>query len=101
MTCKKCNFYYCWRCNNKLNDTHSEILCFIRVLCYISMILFNITVAFYYLGWLQYFVMIIGYPLYGFGLSLLYNSYIILPTAIIATSIYSFKHYPKVNGIRK
>ncbi|CAD8192221.1 unnamed protein product [Paramecium pentaurelia] len=102
MTCKKCNFYYCWRCNNQLNDNvHNEFLCFIRVLCYLLMILFNFAVTFYYLGWLQYFIMIICYPLYGLGLSLLYNSYLILPTTIIATLVYTYKQWPKLSPVRK
>ncbi|CAK69406.1 unnamed protein product (macronuclear) [Paramecium tetraurelia] len=102
MTCKKCQFYYCWSCNNQLNDqVHSEKLCLIRVLSYLSMILLNIAVTFYNLGWLQYIFMAIWYPLYGLGLSLLYNSYIILPITIIATLVYTYKQWQQVTAVRK
>ncbi|CAD8113093.1 unnamed protein product [Paramecium sonneborni] len=102
MTCKKCNFYYCWRCNNQLNDkVHNDFICFIRILVYISLIFFNIANTFNNLGWLQYFLMLFFYPLYGLGLSLLYNSYILSPVALIATLVYTFKQLPKNSVIRK
>ncbi|CAD8127650.1 unnamed protein product [Paramecium sonneborni] len=81
VTCKKCHLYYCWIYNNQLiNHVHNDFICFIRKLVYITLILFNI------------------------GLFLLYNSYIILPIALITTLVYTFKQLPKLpklNGVRK
>lgn len=53
MTCKKCNFYYCWLCNNDLKN-HSDSMCFFRVFTYISILAFNLINTFYLLGWLKY-----------------------------------------------
>lgn len=84
MTCKKCTFYYCWTCNNEL--PHNEKLCAVRAFVYFELILTQICITLYHLGWLTYIGAIILYPLLGLGIVILCNSYIVLPFTMVLTA---------------
>lgn len=97
MTCKKCNFYYCWVCNNELKD-HKDSFCAFRIMTYVSLLIFNIIHTLYILDWLKYFALIILYPICAVLVFILFNAYPLLPIAFLSTIFYTIKYRKQRNA---
>lgn len=84
MTCKKCQYYFCWLCKKNLKGTdHVESECRSRTMGIIIFVLFGLLTLLDSLGFLPYLVYSL-YPIYLLFLVFLYNLPVIELLAICA-----------------